>query len=55
MNDIFLKLIERIIKCLVWVYRDAVDYYEECGSDDTNMIEIEAKSQGQGLQAYEIY
>ena len=53
MDGTFLRLIERIIKGLVWVYRDAIDYYEECGSEDTNMIEIEATSQG--MQAYEIF
>ena len=55
MNGTFLRLIERIIKELVWVYKYAVDYYEEYGSGNTNMVEIKAKSQGQGLQAYEIY
>lgn len=53
MNDAFLRLIERIIKGLVWFYRDAIDYYEEVDLENTNMVEIEAKSQS--IQAYEIY
>ena len=53
MNDIFLRLIERIIKGLVWIYRDAIDYVEESESENMNMVEIEAKSQG--MQAYKIY
>ena len=53
MNGTFLRLIERIIKGLVWVYTGAIDYYEGCGSEDTNMVEFEATSQG--MQAYEIF
>lgn len=55
MNDTMLKIIERIIKGVVWVYRDAMDYYEEKDYENTNMVEIGAKSQGQGMQAYEIF
>ena len=55
MNDTFLRLIERIIKGLVWVYRDAIDYYEEVDWENMNIVEIEAKSQSQGLQTYEIF
>ena len=55
MNETFLGLIERIIKGLVRVYRDAIDYYEEVDCENTNIVEIEAISQGQGLQAYKIF
>ena len=53
MNVTFLRLIERIIKEIVWIYKDAIDYYEEVDSEDTNMVEIEATSQS--MQAYEIF
>ena len=53
MPGIFTNLMRRIIADLVWIYRYAIDYYEECGSENTNMVEIEATSQG--MQAYEIY
>ena len=43
----------RMIADRKWIYKYAIDYVEECGSEDTNMVEIEATSQG--MQASEIY
>ena len=53
MNDAFLRLIEKIIKGFVWVYRDAIDFVEECDLENMNMVEIDATSQN--MQAHEIY
>lgn len=53
MSGIFTNLMRRIVANLVWFYRYAIDYSEECDLEDTNMAGIEAKSQS--MQAYEIY
>ena len=53
MPEIFTHLMKRLGANLVWFYRYAIDYYEECDLEDMNIIEIEATSHS--MQAYEMY